>query len=354
MSGGISGGISGGVSAGSGGAAGNSPDALILSRAAIVGPFSGAVLHATEPGFDQPANLALWADGPRHEACFSQLVEGLLFRTRGGPKEALLEFANLQASSAIQRKPLVRLRAPTKAQFKKQLDLVAAYADLRADRAAEIVSQMTPPIAFWSSVVGLSAHRHKKTLQLIDLVFSLCVLVEMRFKQIFASLRPMAFSPQIQPMIETPGHGSWPSGHATEAFAVAVLLETLLDAAHGSGGGTPNGALAREQLQRLAARIATNRVVAGVHYPVDSAAGRLLGTALAEFLAARATGTRVHERSFDGRLFEGPNGEPLDFSLHHSMDHAHGHAYTRSTATIGVGNAPLLNWLWKEALKEWK
>ncbi|MBU7571872.1 MAG: hypothetical protein KAF64_00855 [Hydrogenophaga sp.] len=329
-----------------------SADSLILSRAAIVGPFNGAVLHVNEPAFDSPPNLALWADGPRHEAIFTQLVEGLLFKTRSGPKDATLEFANLQAST-IQRKPLVRMRAPTKAQFKKQLDLVASYADLRADRAIEIVDQRTPPILFWSSLLGLTAHRHKKTLQLIDLVFSLSVLVEMRFKQIFASIRPVAFSPQIQPMIETPGHGSWPSGHATEAFAVATLMQALLDTVPGTGS-PPNGTLNREQMQRLAARIATNRVVAGVHYPVDSAGGRLLGTALAEFLVARATGTRVHERGFDGRLFEGPNGEPLDFSLNQSMDHTSGNAYTRSATSTAVGNAPLLNWLWEEALKEWK
>jgi membrane-associated phospholipid phosphatase len=329
-----------------------SADALILSRAAIVGPFRGAVLNVNEPGFNQPGNLALWADGPRHEAVFSELVEGLLFRTRSGPKDASLEFANLQASS-LQRKTLVRLRAPTKAQFQKQLDLVAAYADLRADRAAEILDQRAPPIVFWSAVAGLTAHRHKKTLQLIDLVFSLCVLVEMRFKHIFAIIRPVQFSPQIQPMIETPGHGSWPSGHATEAFAVAVLLELLMDAAP-DAGNPPNGSRSHEQLQRLAARIATNRVVAGLHFPVDSAVGRLLGTALAEFLVARATGARVHERGFDGRLFEGADGAALDFSLHQSMDHTHGHAYTRSASTVAVGNAPLLNWLWEEARKEWK
>ncbi|WP_137918967.1 PA-phosphatase [Hydrogenophaga sp. 2FB] len=326
-------------------------DALILSRAAIVGPFNGAVLHANEPGFDKPANLALWSDGPRVEACFTELVEGLLFKTHNGSKQAMLEFANLQAAN-IQRKTLIRMRAPTKAQFKKQLDLVAAYADLRADRGIEITAQMTPPVEFWSSVVGLQPHRHKKTLQLMELVFSLCVHVEMRFKQIFASIRPMVFSPQIQPMIPTPGHGSWPSGHATEAFAVATLLEALLNAAPGAGT-PPNGTESREQLQRLAARIATNRVVAGVHYPVDSAAGRLLGTALAEFLVARATGTRVHERGFDGRLFEGPHGEPLDFSLNQSMDQTSGNAYTRSAGTTAVGNAPLLAWLWGEALKEW-
>ncbi|MDZ4100174.1 MAG: phosphatase PAP2 family protein [Hydrogenophaga sp.] len=315
-----------------------------------MGPFTGASLHAAEPGFDKPSNLALWADGPRVEACFSELVEGLLFKTQS-PKEALLEFANLQAKT-VQRNPLVTLRAPSRVQFKKQLDLVAAYADLRGDRAMEILAQVTPPMAFWSSVVGLTAHRHKKTLQLMDLVFLLCVHVEMRFKHIFACLRPVALSPQIQPMIETPGHSSWPSGHATESFAVAVLLEALLNAASPKGS-TPNGTASHEQLQRLAARVATNRVVAGVHFPVDSACGRLLGTALAEFMVARATGIKVHARSFDGRLFEGPKGEPLDFNLHQSMNHASGHAYTRSASSTGVGTAPMIAWLWEEALKEW-
>jgi membrane-associated phospholipid phosphatase len=309
------------------------------------------VLHVAEPGFDKPGNLRLWADGPRVQACFTELVEGLLFKTHSANKEAVLEFANLQANN-IQRKPLVSLRAPGKAQFKKQLDLVAAYADLRGDRALEILAQTGLSAGFWPTIVGLSAHRHKKTLQLLDLIFMLCVHVEMRFKHIFAALRPVALSPQIQPMIETPGHGSWPSGHATEAFAVAVLLEALLNAAT-VGDTKSNGSASREQLQRLAARIATNRVVAGVHFPVDSACGRLLGTALAEFFVARATGGRVHQRGFDGRLFEGPNGEALDFSLHPSMDQTRGNAYTRSSSTTSVGHAPLLAWLWEEALKEW-
>ena len=101
------------------------------------------------------------------------------------------------------------------------------------------------------------------------------------------------------------------------------------------------------------ARIAVNRTVAGLHYPVDSAVGRLLGTALGEFLVARATGGSLHTRGFDASLFVGPKGEPLDFNLHQSMDHASGHAFTRSAGTTGVGNAPLLAWLWEEAVKEW-
>jgi membrane-associated phospholipid phosphatase len=326
-----------------------SPEALMLNRSAIVGPFSGATLGVIEPGFDKPANLALWSDGPRVTVCFTELVEGLLFRSDAPKKQASLDYVNL-AGSKLQRQPLVKLQAPTKDQFGKQLALVAAYADLRGDRAAEILAQAGFPMPFWASVIGLHEHRHKKTLQLLDIALMLAIHVEMRFKHIFASPRPVEFSPQIQPLIPTPGHGSWPSGHATEAFLVATVLEALLNAATPKGK-PPNGSASQEQLQRLAARIAVNRTVAGLHFPVDSAAGRLLGTALAEFLVARATGGKLHERGFDAQLYEDKRGAALDFSLHQSLDKGHG--YSRASGASTVGLAPLVAWLWEEAVKEW-
>src|SRR5690606_13703403 len=103
--------------------------------------------------------------------------------------------------------------------------------DLRADRAMEIVEQMGFPVAFWGSVVGLAGHRHGKTLQLLEVAFDLTASVVQRFKLVFSCTRPVEFSPQIQPMIPTPGHGAWPSGHACEAFVAATLLQALSDAA---------------------------------------------------------------------------------------------------------------------------
>ena len=56
-----------------------STDALILSRAAIVGPFDSNALRVGWPGFDRPANLKRWADGPRVAAVLSEVLEGLSY-----------------------------------------------------------------------------------------------------------------------------------------------------------------------------------------------------------------------------------------------------------------------------------
>jgi len=67
--------------------------------------------------------------------------------------------------------------------------------------------------------------------------------------------------------------GSYPSGHASNAFASAGILAAL-----------PNGdPLASE----MAAQVAFGRVYAAAHFPSDIAAGAFIGTAAATFTLAR-------------------------------------------------------------------
>ena len=310
----------------------------------MVGPFAGASLNPKWPEMGDPKTLARWDDGPKIGTLLSELMEGLAFTTVEESRQATLHFTDLQGMS-IQRAPVVSLHAPGKDVLTRQLDLVAAYADLRVDRAGEITSQLNPPMSYWASVVGIQPHRHKKTLLVLDIALALAFQTYMRLKHIFAVPRPMELSPQIQPMIPTPGHGALPSGHATEAFVIAHVLEALMNADDSDGG---NGTKCREQLQRLAARISINRTVAGLHYPVDSAAGQVLGNALGAFLVARSTGGKLQHHSFDGRSFTGADGAPKDFRLHDN---------TGSTDANGgeltMPKAPLLEWLWEEAKKEW-
>jgi hypothetical protein len=116
----------------------------------------------------------------------------------------------------------------------------------------------------------------------------------------------------------------------------------------------PHGSIYREQLERLAARIAVNRTVAGLHYPVDSAVGRLLGTALSAFMVARCKGEKIHERGFDGAKFHGAKGHVIDFDPRVSMADNQSGYYELFAGSHTVAASPLLQFMWGKAADEWK
>lgn len=210
----------------------------------------------------------------------------------------------------INNTPVATLARPAVSFFKDQMGLVQAWGELRLDRTAEILAQIDNQSPFVAAVIGLHPERHRFTIELLVNAIQFTVLVEMQFKHALACWRPHQFSPQVQPMITTPGHGAFPSGHATQAFMLARLLDGLLDLS----SRVPATAL---QLYRQAARIATNRVVAGVHFPADSIAGRLLEHVIAEYVLARL-GVRSDVRArlrHDERQRQDPGPGP------HRADH---------------------------------
>ena len=88
----------------------------------------------------------------------------------------------------------------------------------------------------------------------------------MHYKEKLKVPRPSSLSPALMPPIDPPGHASYPSAHATEAWLVARCLKEVMPAE------------AHDALDRMAERIARNREVLGVHYPCDSAAGKSIAT----------------------------------------------------------------------------
>jgi hypothetical protein len=127
-------------------------------------------------------------------------------------------------------------------------------------------------------------------------------------------------------------------------------------AGQGAAAGVGNRALPF----KLAHRIAVNRTIAGVHFPVDSAAGALLGCAIGEAVHALATGGRAVRYAIalaiavDGAV-DGAAPDPTqygatqDFSLDW-LGRALGAGPALAQAS---GKLPLLGWLWDEAAKEW-
>jgi undecaprenyl-diphosphatase len=93
-------------------------------------------------------------------------------------------------------------------------------------------------------------------------------LIEKGLKEAVGRERPHLPPGEPKPLIARPSDPSFPSGHATLAFACAVTIALLVPR------------LAAPVLV-LAAAIAYSRVYVGVHFPLDVIAGAALGTAAA-------------------------------------------------------------------------
>lgn len=253
--------------------------ALIRSREAIVGT---EVLTATAPPPQPAPGIARLPAELRLPVLRQELTEGLTVTASAG-----------QAQLTCQGGPLVTITAPKPKALADAVEMVGHYAELRADRLAEIEVQRGPLIPFFAAIHPLEPARDAATLEALACALEVATPLIMRLKLALACPRPAELSPGIQPMIASPGHPAYPSGHATQAFCLAALLTRLID---------PEAPFrARDPLFLLAARIAVNRTVAGVHYPVDSAAGAVLGLQIAEWLWARGQ----PEESLQGAGFDG-------------------------------------------------
>jgi membrane-associated phospholipid phosphatase len=162
--------------------------------------------------------------------------------------------------------------------LENELKGVFEKAALRSDRMGEILSQVTIPYPFFAMVLNLQPGRHRYIFELLAAAFNLAGAAGQVFKHHFRVARPSDRTPLIQPVLQTPGHGSYPAGHATQCHLAKAVLVELLTA----------GAETSEQLERLANRIGENRLVAGLHYPADIVQGKVLGEALALHFIAMA------------------------------------------------------------------
>ncbi len=340
----------------------------ISNRDGIVGP-------ASEPTWLEPPHhlkrrqqvddaesLADWEPWVRGSVLDVELLNGLDFaRTPVSGNESISRGFELHRQPSLldaHKAPagstcLIQLKRPKSESGQNmapQLQLVMDYADLRLDRQAEILSQIPQLMSYWTTLAGLHPSRTRWTLELLNLAIRLAISVEVRFKHALALPRPVQYSPQIQPMLLTPGHSSFPSGHSTEAHCVAVVLMALR--------GASSKDVLGQQLLRQAARIAINRTVAGVHFPIDSWAGKVLGTTLADYLVQRCggqgSGLGVWARAWDAQdhLKADFAASPELHDMYPQAQHP-GCVLLDAKAPVKCSTSPLLQWLWKKARAEW-
>jgi acid phosphatase (class A) len=102
----------------------------------------------------------------------------------------------------------------------------------------------------------------KATYQLIRVGRRIGEIVVMCLKEHFQEARPSQVCPAITPMIDPPDTPSFPAGHALSARLMSLLL-----------GAADRPATQTAMLDALSERVAENRTIAGLHYPLDNLAG---------------------------------------------------------------------------------
>ena len=158
--------------------------------------------------------------------------------------------------------------APNDDEELKQLVRLAE--DERADALGEIIDQDRGFIGYFMAAMSISPRSHPVTCRLLFIGSLIGAYVSLHFKGLHQRRRPSQRAPALLPPIEVPGHASYPSGHATQARLMAKCVEAALPTAPDIKG--PLG----DVLDTLAARIARNREIAGLHFHSDTVAGRTL------------------------------------------------------------------------------
>lgn len=165
--------------------------------------------------------------------------------------------------------------------------LVGLKSPLRRDRRAEIERQGRgydiEATSTVQAVVGsVEAPDRPGAKKAVNALFDNMLAPIYHFKRRFKRGRPgMCCSEPLEPMFphgdrDHPAHPAYPSGHSTQAHALAFFYARLFPQL-------------TDALMAAAADIAWNREIAGLHYPSDSLAGKLLASQLVDMLFENAT-----------------------------------------------------------------
>ncbi|MEN9920264.1 MAG: hypothetical protein RL538_157 [Candidatus Parcubacteria bacterium] len=130
----------------------------------------------------------------------------------------------------------------------------------RINAEQKLVGSVMGPYTY-AEIISTSTHPHTSFF-IQKPLYELSVLT-MRFKKRFDRVRPSYLDTSLTTAITVPEHPAYPSGHSTQAHFIALLMSEL-DPEH------------RDAYWESAERIAKGREIAGVHYPSDSEAGKIL------------------------------------------------------------------------------
>jgi hypothetical protein len=155
----------------------------------------------------------------------------------------------------------------------------------------EILSQDVEFTTDFMALLAITPGSHPNTYRVLHIASLIGSYAVLYYKGRRNRPRPSQLCPALLPPIPMPGHASWPSGHATQAWLKALCIEHVLQGVLPGTLITGDLGAVSSNLRTLAIRVARNREIAGLHCPTDSAAGRRLADTIAPFLTGMGSTT---------------------------------------------------------------
>ncbi|HUE63895.1 MAG TPA: phosphatase PAP2 family protein [Rhizomicrobium sp.] len=180
---------------------------------------------------------------------------------------AILDASDYDASRLLPPPPAEN-STRTKAELKELRGLAASSSAKRKAAATHDAKDESPDI--FNSAIGFDIATAPQTQKLLQIVVDEEDQDTKAAKDFFHRLRPYSVDAALKPCEpKKPGKAanSYPSGHATLAFTMGIVLASML----------PDKAQA---ILARASEYSENRLVCGVHYRSDIVAGQQFGTIL--------------------------------------------------------------------------
>jgi acid phosphatase (class A) len=167
---------------------------------------------------------------------------------------------------------------PDAAATRQELDTLLERQSHRSEAAClAAADDAIKKLSRFAGSLGLKADakdpRLDGTARMLDELRALQERITNRVKDVTNRPRPFRQDARLTSCIERPMTDSYPSGHAAFGMAAALLLADMVPER-------------RTELLARGLEYGEQRVVGGVHFPSDVAAGRTAGTIIAAFLLA--------------------------------------------------------------------
>ncbi len=168
----------------------------------------------------------------------------------------------------------LKMEPPPSDDSETTLNEVSYLKKIAEDRSARdiilITKENIDPYKRFFEVLEIRREDYPDLNNLIHRIASESYFPVVYFKYKFSRTRPYQIDDSLTTVIDGPPHASYPSGHATQDYLIAMILADIF----------PEDDPRAVQLFKLGKDIGMRREIAGVHYPSDTRAGVELASQL--------------------------------------------------------------------------